>query len=118
MDNANLTPITSKNDKNLSSSKKNKASANSFRKLYQKMVESKIRREKAEENRKRSRLASIIHKLLAGIPLTSDELQFLKVNAPMYYNQAIRQQRMHMTKNAGQQRLNEIDAIEPISPWR
>lgn len=107
MDNADLVLMTLKNTKKVSGSKKNKVLSSSFKKLYQTITENAIRREKEEENKKRYRLTIIIQKLLAGIPLTGDEMQFLKANAPMYYNQAMRQKR----SSAGQDSIGEIEPI-------
>lgn len=111
MDSVDLVLMALKNTKKVSGNKKNKVSINSFKKLYQTITESAIRREKEAENRKRYRLAAIIQKLLAGIPLTSDEMQFLKATAPMYYNQAMRQQRSYLTKTAGHDSIGEIEPI-------
>lgn len=113
MDNVDSILTSLKTIKKVAGIKKNKAPANSFKRLYQIMMDSSVKRQKEAENKKRYRLSVIIQKLLAGILLTSDELQFLKQAAPVYYNEAMQQLRDHGKDEEGRRGTGEAGAIEP-----
>ncbi|MDR1702838.1 MAG: hypothetical protein LBR56_08675 [Sporomusaceae bacterium] len=96
---------------------KEREKAEPFNNFFDSYIKNLRKRAQEEEQQERRRLASILMKLSVGIILSSDEMQFLKSHAPLYYTQAMYQQRKKHTATSAAEAGN-VEAIRPVERIR